>query len=207
MVIIDDPPEVSDQMNLLSRASAGDAQAFCLLTEPLQTRLLRQAAALSGDLHLAEDLVSETLVEAWKCLPRFNHTCRLSTWLYAILLNRHRQSVRRARSRPLSLAWLPFFQAQDACDLQAKMPAPGASPAASLEQSESTAQLRRCIDQLPEKHRQVILLRFYENASLPDIAAVLGCSAGTVKSRLHHGLEKLRKMKMNLPDRKGDQSI
>jgi len=52
---------------------------------------------------------------------------------------------------------------------------------------------------LPAKHRQVVLLRFFEDASLPDIAAVLGCSVGTVKSRLHHALEKLRKMKMNLP--------
>ena len=207
MVITDDPPEVSDQNELLFRACAGDTQAFCRLTEPLQARLLRQAAALSGDLHAAEDLVSETLVEAWKCLPRYNQTCRLSTWLYAILLNRYRKSVRRARSRPISLAWLPWVQAQDAHDQQTNRPSPDASPADVMEQNETSARVRQCIETLPEKHRQVILLRFYEDASLPDIAAVLGCSAGTVKSRLFHALEKLRKMKMNLPELKGNKPV
>jgi RNA polymerase sigma-70 factor (ECF subfamily) len=60
---------------------------------------------------------------------------------------------------------------------------------------------------LPEKHREIIQLRFFEDASLPDMAAVLGCSVGTVKSRLHHALEKLRKMKLNLPDTKGHQQV
>ena len=207
MVISEDPAEVSDQTELLSRACAGEAQAFCLLTEPLQARLLRQAAALCGDLSTAEDLVSETLVEAWKSLPRYNQTCRLSTWLYAILLNRHRKSVRRARCRPIPLAWLPFFQAQEAHDQQANLPSPNASPADVLEQNETTARIRQCIEKLPEKHREVILLRFFEDASLPDMAAVLGCSTGTVKSRLFHALEKLRKMKMNLPAPAGDKEI
>ena len=51
---------------------------------------------------------------------------------------------------------------------------------------------------LPEKHRQVIHLRFYADASLEEIAAALGCAIGTVKSRLHHGLEKLRRSQVNL---------
>ena len=112
MVITDDPPERSDSRELLARACAGDADAFCRLAEPLQARLLRQAVALTGDVSAAEDLVSETLVEAWKSLPRYNQTCRLSTWLYAILLHRHRKAVRHARCRPVSLAWLPFFEAR-----------------------------------------------------------------------------------------------
>ena len=69
------------------------------------------------------------------------------------------------------------------------------------------AQLTQGIDRLPRKHREVVLLRFFEDAALPEIAAVLGCSLGTVKSRLHHALDKLRKMKMNLPDTKRDTLI
>jgi len=205
MVITDDPPEQSASRELLARACAGDADAFCRLAEPLQARLLRQAVALAGDVSAAEDLVSETLVEAWRSLPRYNQTCRLSTWLYAILLHRCRKSVRRARCRPVSLAWLPFFETRELDEQRANLPSPEPSPAEKLLRDETSARLRECLERLPDKHRQVILLRFFEDASLPDMVAVLGCSVGTVKSRLHHALEKLRKMKMNLPDMKGDK--
>ncbi len=207
MVITDDHLETSTAPELLSRACAGDPQAFVALTEPLQARLLRQAAALSGDLHSAEDLVSETLVEAWKSLARYDRTCRLSTWLYAILLHRHQKSVRRARSRPLSLAALPAVDADELARRQENVPATESSPAEMAARRDSWRQLRQALERLPEKHRQVIGLRFFEDASLPDMAAVLGCSLGTVKSRLHQALEKLRKMKLNLPDMKGDIPI
>ena len=205
MVITDGHLELSDARELLSRARAGDTRAFCLLTEPLQARLLRQAAALAGDLSTAEDLVSETLVEAWKSVPRYNETCRFSTWLYAILLHRHRKSIRRARSRPVSLAGLPLFEARELHEQQENLPAPELSPAEAAAQNEALTRLSQCIELLPDKHRQVIRLRFFEDASLPDMATVLGCSVGTVKSRLHHALDKLRKMKMNLSEVTGDK--
>jgi RNA polymerase sigma-70 factor (ECF subfamily) len=207
MVITDDHLAPSPAQDLLFNARQGDGRAFCRLVGPLQARLLRQAAALCGDLSAAEDLVSETLVEAWKSLARYNGTCRLSTWLYSILLHRYQKSVRRARSRPISLAGLPFFEAEKLHEQQQNVPASEPSPAEAASQNEVAVQLRRCIETLPEKHRQIILLRFFEAASLPDIASVLGCSVGTVKSRLHHALEKLRKMKMNLADMKGDKPI
>lgn len=205
MVITDDPPERSDSREFLARACEGETEAFSLLTEPLQGRLLRQAVALTGDVGAAEDLVLETLVEAWGSLPRYDQTCRLSTWLYAILLHRYRKSVRRARCRPVSLAWLPFFERQELQDRQENIPSPELSPMDAVARNETAVRLRQSLGMLPEKHRQVILLRFFEDASLPDMAAVLGCSVGTVKSRLHHALEKLRRMKMNLPELKGDK--
>ena len=207
MFITDDRAENTAPGELLRRARAGEAPAFCRLTEPLQARLLHQAAALAGDLNAAEDLVSETLVEAWKSLARYDETCRLSTWLYAILLHRYQKSVRRARSRPISLAGLSFFEARNLDEQQQVIPSSEPSPAESAAQNELFVQMRRCIELLPEKHRQIILLRFFEDASLPDMAAVLGCSIGTVKSRLHHALGKLHKMKMNLPDVKGDKQV
>ena len=207
MVITDDPLEILDNRELLARACDGEADAFCRLTEPLHARLLRQAVALAGDVSAAEDLVSETLVEAWKSLPHYNQTCRLSTWLYAILLHRHRKAIRRARRRPISLAWLPFHEVLELDEHRANLPASEPSPAEAMAQNETAARLRECLEPLPEKHRQVILLRFFESASLPDMAAVLGCSVGTVKSRLHHALEKLRKMKMNLSELKGDKQL
>ncbi len=203
MVVTDEPLEPAASQELLTRARAGDARAFCLLLEPLQTRLLRQAAALTGDASVAEDLVSEIRVRAWKYLSRYNQTCRLSTWLYGILLHCHQEAARRARSRPVSLSRLPRVEADELHQRHENDPSSGPSPAVAAAQNEAARQLNRCVAMLPEKHREIIQLRFFEDASLPDIAAVLGCSVGTVKSRLHHALEKLRKMKMNLPDPKG----
>ena len=207
MVITDHHLEPPVTRELLSRACAGEAQAFCLLVEPHQARLLRQAVALAGELTAAEDLVSETLVEAWKSLPRYDGTCRLSTWLYAILLHRHRKLIRRSRSRPVSSAVFPSPVALELRTQHENLASPELSPAEAAVEAETLARLNACIERLPDKHRNVIRLRFFEDATLSDMAMVLGCSVGTVKSRLHHALERLRKMKMNLPDLKGDTPV
>jgi RNA polymerase sigma-70 factor, ECF subfamily len=207
MAVTDEQLEPAASQELLARARGGDAPAFCRLLEPLQTRLLRQAAALTGDVSMAEDLVSETRVRAWKHLSRYNQTCRLSTWLYAILLHCHQETARRARSRPVSLARLPFSQASELHQQHENLPSSGPSPVEAAAQNEAAMQLNRCIDTLSEKHRDIIRLRFFAGASLPEMAAILGCSIGTVKSRLHHTIEKLRKMKMNLPDMKGHPQL
>jgi RNA polymerase sigma-70 factor (ECF subfamily) len=202
-----DRVEIIDAGRFLLRARAGDADAFCRLIEPMQTRLLRQAAAMSGDLGSAEDLVAETLVEAWKSLARYDESCRFSTWLYAILLHRHQKWLRHARSRPVALAWLPVAERDPLLASQENLASPEPSPAEDAARDENSGLMRACVARLPEKYRQVILLRFFEDASLPDMARVLGCPAGTVKSRLHHALEKLRKIRMNLSESEGDKQI
>jgi RNA polymerase sigma-70 factor (ECF subfamily) len=68
------------------------------------------------------------------------------------------------------------------------------APDHAFETREEAALIRKCVESLPPKHQQVIFLRFYTEDSLEGMAAALGCSVGTVKSRLFHALEKLRKM-------------
>ena len=187
--------EPVDTPALLAEARQGDTSAFCRLVQPLEARLLRQAIALCRDAHAAEDLVSETLVQAWKCIANYNETCRLSTWIYAILLHRYQKSVRAAQARPIPLAWLPVADVEKHREAHESICAAEASPAVAIVQEELALEVRRAVESLPEKHRQVVLLRFFEEASLEEIATVLDCSVGTVKSRLHHALEKLRRMK------------
>jgi RNA polymerase sigma-70 factor (ECF subfamily) len=184
--------EAPDTQSLLDQVRAGDTEAFCEVCRVYETRLLRQAIALCGDPTLAEDLAQDTLVEAWKCLRRYNGRCRFFTWLCAILLNRYRNSVRAKRTVTLSsLAAHDREEFQNSIDNLADQ---DAAPDQAAQLREQAILVRNCIDALPTKHQQVIYLRFYVDDSLEGIAAALGCSVGTVKSRLFHALDKLRRM-------------
>ena len=184
--------ETSDTRSLLDRARAGDTEAFCGICRIYETRLWRQAIALCSDASLADDLAQDTLVEAWKCLHRYNGRCQFFTWLCAILLNRYRNTVRAKRPVPLSsLAGHDRKEFQNSIDNLADQ---DSSPDQAAQLREQAALVRNCIEALPTKHQQVIYLRFYVDDTLEGIAAALGCSVGTVKSRLFHALDKLRGM-------------
>jgi RNA polymerase sigma-70 factor, ECF subfamily len=198
MVITADRPETAGTADLLTRARAGESSAFCRLAVEHEARLLQQACGLARDPSAAEDLVVETLVEAWRSLSRYDGTCRFSTWLFSILLHRHQKALRRARSRPIPLAALSSAEADERRQAHENLPAAGPSPAEEAMRREAADRLRMAVGALPEKHQQVVLLRFFEDASLPEIGAVLGCSVGTVKSRLHYALEKLREAQQGL---------
>ena len=180
-----------DTRSLLDQARAGDAEAFSEICRVHGTRLLRQAVTLCGNLTLAEDLAQDTLVEAWKSLRRYNGRCQFFTWLCAILLNRYRNVLREDR---FQLASAPDGRDQDEFEKQTNLPDHTALPDQAIELREQAVLVRQCVQTLPVKHQQVIYLRFYVDDSLEGIAVALGCSAGTVKSRLFHALDKLRKM-------------
>ena len=181
-----------DTQSLLTRARGGDADAFCELCRSHEARLLRQAVALCGNTALAEDLAQDTLIEAWKCLRRYRGRCQFFTWLCAILLNRHRNTLRQQQTRRLT-----SLSAQSHDELEssvARLPDHELPPDDAAQRREQAALVRKCIQALPRKHQEVIHLRFYVDDSLEGIAAALGCSVGTVKSRLYYALEKLRGM-------------
>ena len=129
MVITADRPEFAGTADLLTRARAGDTSAFCRLAAEHERRLLQQACGLTHDPSAAEDPVSETLVEAWRSLSRYNGACRFSTWLFSILLHRHQKALRRAQSRPIPLAALPSGEADEHRQAQENLPAASPSPA------------------------------------------------------------------------------
>jgi RNA polymerase sigma-70 factor (ECF subfamily) len=183
-----------DTSLLLGQARAGDIEAFGELCQAYETGLLRQALVLCGNAALAEDLAQDTLVEAWKCLRRYNGRCRFFTWLCAILLNRYRNTLRERRPLPFSALARP--EGEGLGDRAPQWADDGARPDHAAELREQAVLLSRCVQALPPKHQQVIYLRFYVDDSLEGIGAALGCSVGTVKSRLFHALDKLREMKV-----------
>jgi len=179
-----DTPD-NDQRKLIDRARAGEATAFERLAAQHAACLWRCALALGKDGHWAEDLAQETLVEAWRSLARFDGRCRFSTWLYGILRHRFLKGRRQQNAARLSSP-----------DALGHVPCAAHSPDRSAEASEDAQRVRQAVASLPEEHRLVVELRFFAGAALDEIAAVLGCPLGTVKSRLHHALEKLRQMNL-----------
>lgn len=188
---------IPDEADLIRRSRQGDAAAFRAIVAAHAEPLWRCARALCRDDHEAEDLAQETLVEAWRSLPQFDESRRFSTWLYGIL--RHRFLKARRKRRPVA----------GGEDEAADRPAREASPIAAAQQAEEARLVQAAVASLPDEHRVVVELRFFAGASLDEIATLVGCPLGTVKSRLHHALEKLRRGKgsVNLFNAAGESPV
>jgi RNA polymerase sigma-70 factor (ECF subfamily) len=145
-------------------------------------RILRAALVLTGNRWDAEDLAQETFLQAIGSWRRFRRRSRADTWLYAILLNRHRSRLRTVRRRRQGwLRWLRRAPARRDAD-----------PAeARIEWEEWRDTLWAAVARLPEPQQHTLVLRYSEGLAYDEIAEVLRCPIGTVKSRLHHGLAAL----------------
>jgi RNA polymerase sigma-70 factor (ECF subfamily) len=173
-----------EPLDLVEQARRGNEASFNALCRLYEGRLFRQAMLLCGDETAARDLAQETMFEAWKSVARYNGECRFFTWACSILIHCHRRSIRRRRPIPFERAEEGLANSADSKD----------SPSEMAEQEERAVVLRRCLEKLPAKQRQVVYLRFYVDSSLDGIGAALGCSVGTVKSRLFNALDRLTRM-------------
>ena len=181
-----------EPLDLVEQARRGDEASFNALFRLYENRVVRQAILLCGDETSALDLAQDTMFEAWKSVTRYNGECRFFTWMCSILIHCHRRAIRRKRPTPFS--WLLGCDRDRAeAVLTVSADALG-TPADAAQDQERAHVLRRCLERLPEKQRQVVYLRFYVDDSLDGIAAALGCSVGTVKSRLFNALDRLTRM-------------
>ncbi len=185
-------PERIREAAWIREARTGNCAAFDELCLLHGDRLLGQAIKLCPDVALAEDLVQETLIAGWRSLHRYNGGCQFFTWLCSILIHRHHSMVRRRWWR--EILKLDSSLAAETPDSNHN-PEEASLPEQALTGAESTRLVHECIQRLPRKQREVVQLRFFADESLAGIAAATNSSVGTVKSRLFHGLERLRQMK------------
>jgi RNA polymerase sigma-70 factor (ECF subfamily) len=164
----DDPR--SDE-HLVKAANAGDASAFESLYHRHKPWVASLATRFTGDPDLALDVVQETFIYLLSKFPGFKLTSRMTTFLYPAVKNLS-IGLRRKRGK---------FMGGDAPLDALAVPAPG-----------SPDEIAAVIKNLPDLHREVVLLRFVDGFSLDEIATALGIPSGTVKSRLHNALAALR---------------
>src|ERR1051326_3052469 len=119
-----------------------------------------------------DDLYQETWLRAVRAAARFDPARRFSTWLFQIALNLCRDWHRKARPEPV-----------DPADID-RIAAAGAA-------TDTRSDARRLLAALPEPQREVVVLRYLHDLGEDEVAEILGCPRGTVKSRLHHALRKL----------------
>lgn len=139
---------------------------------------LRVAVLLTGDWHAAEDLVQASLVKLCRVWPRLDTATDPDAYLRRIMVNTHRSWWRARWRRETPAAVLPEGAAgDDLADRQAV-----------------GAVVREALARLPRQQRAVLVLRYCEDLSEAEVAQVLGCSAGTVKTHAHRGVRALREV-------------
>lgn len=181
---------------LVAALKAQDASAVQELVEVHGDRLLRSAFQLCGNEAEAQDLVQETFLQAIRAAQRFQGRSTIHTWLYGILLNLSRQYHRRHHR---------LVYDDDLLDKEMAEENPG-----TLDAGTAAAALRDGLQKISDTHREVIVLRYYEDMKIQEIAEHLGISKGTVKSRLHYAIQELQTFlpaHMNLFDANDTQEI
>jgi len=161
-----------------STSAAVDPADFEAFVGPWVDEMFRAAAAIVGQAEAA-DVTQDALLDAWRGLPRLRDPTRIRPWLHAIVANRSRKQIRAWRSRPrlvdVSVTQEPVADEGD----------PGALAA-------RRDQLDRAFSRLSADQRICLALRYSIDLSVPEIAEALGIPEGTVKSRLHAVIARLR---------------
>ena len=184
-------PAIDDAV-LLDGLRRGDDHAFATLVRQHAGRMLMTARRLLRDGDEAEDAVQEAFVSAARAIGGFAGDSKLSTWLHRVVVNTalmRLRSRRRRREEPID-DLLPRF---DADGYHADAVVGWETPSDVLLERRQTREIvRRCIDQLPEQYRTVIMLRDIEEMDTEETAHSIGSTPNAVKVRLHRARQALR---------------
>jgi RNA polymerase sigma-70 factor (ECF subfamily) len=180
-----------DDQALLAALKAGEEWAFVTMIRLHGGRLLAVARRFMQNDQDAQDVLQSAYLSAFRALADFEGACQLSTWLHRIVVNTALMRIRARRRKPEESieALLPAFQ-EDGHHVE-QFSDWTASADLVLERAEMRAVVRNCIDELPENHRVVLMLRDIEEMSTQEVADLLGLTTTAVKVRLHRARQAL----------------
>jgi RNA polymerase sigma-70 factor (ECF subfamily) len=179
---MDEMPAPEDS-ELMARAGRGDRDAFAMLVDRHKNPLVRYLTALTRNADRAEELAQDAFVRLFERASRYEERGRFTPYLFRIATNLLKTEERTRRRRELLLKAFSWNGAEAS-----------PSPQAACLRDELSERLAEALSRLPVRYRSPLLLREMEGWSYGDIARTLGCGEGTVKSRIHRGRDRLRRL-------------
>ena len=175
----------SSEADLICGLRRGEVGAFDALFDRHRAGVFAYALAMLHDRGIAEDVVQEVFVEMARRADRLDPARGAAAWLYRVARNRAIDRLRRRRR-------LEFPGDDVLAERGARVPDPGSAPDAGLADAETAAGLRRAVDALPERERDVLLMRFYGGLTFQEVARAVRRPLGTVLWQAHRALGRLR---------------
>ncbi len=174
---------------LVTECIAGNETAIEMFVHKYETSIFRLALSIVGDQAEANEITQETFIAALRALPTYQEKQSLKAWLYTIALNHSRSHLRKRKVlERLRTALTTIFQLESQKEL---------SPEDVAIQNEKEAQIWNALNRLDERHRTVVVLRYFHELSIAEISEILSVNEGTIHSRLHSAREKLRDVLKN----------
>jgi RNA polymerase sigma-70 factor (ECF subfamily) len=176
--------------SLVERAQAGDSRAFEMLVVKYQRRIERLISRMVRDADLVHDVAQETFIRAYRALGQFRGESAFYTWLYRIAVNTAKKTLVELKRDPVSTDSARARPGEDDETYRNDHElSHGETPEALLASKEIAATVNAAIDALSEDLRQAITLREIEGLSYEEIADVMNCPIGTVRSRIFRARE------------------
>jgi RNA polymerase sigma-70 factor, ECF subfamily len=184
-------PDVSET-DLVKRCQEGDSEAFDELVIRYRTRVFGMIYNMVHNEQDAWDLAQDSFVKAWKSIGRFRGQSSFYTWIYRIVMNVTIDWVRKKQVKGSGAEFDDAIQLKEIDPASKTVPKPDALPSERMQQGEIRKEIDKAIAQLSPEHRAVILMKEIEDMQYHEIAETLGCSIGTVMSRLFYARKKLQ---------------
>lgn len=177
-----------DDLGLVRAAQAGDLGAFEELVARHRDKIYARALSMVRNEEEAVDLSQGAWVKGWQRLPQFLGESSFGTWMTRIVINLCLDHLRRQKRRPLES--IEELVAESGA-VERQMPIVTVNPTAGLERAELRQRIDRALNQLSHEHRTVLVLHEFEEMGYKEVAKAMGCSIGTVMSRLFYARRKL----------------